>query len=103
MWPTAGSYPIPKGMEISGSAAWFSKADVGITVHRGESGEVEVHCWKVRFKWIGKQGMCFLGYDVATGRYSGSDQNEADGYSSAKYKAQPVKHWQDDDFDRQGF
>lgn len=64
-----GTYAVPKGMNISGSAAWFAKADVGITVHRGGEG-VEIHCWKARFKWIGQIGMCLLNYDVPTGRYS---------------------------------
>ena len=63
-----GTMPVPVGMHISGSAAWFAKADVGITVHRSTAG-VEVHCWKMRHKWIGKQGIEFLDYDVPTGRY----------------------------------
>jgi twinkle protein len=29
-----GKVPAPKGYDISGSAAWFAKADVGLTVHR---------------------------------------------------------------------
>ena len=31
---TDGEVPAPKGYDISGSAAWFAKADVGLTVHR---------------------------------------------------------------------
>jgi twinkle protein len=65
-----GSMPIPTGMSISGSASWFAKADLGITVHRGAGNEVEVHCWKSRFKWIGKQGAVPLNYDKLTGRYT---------------------------------
>ncbi|MAU90717.1 MAG: toprim domain-containing protein [Gammaproteobacteria bacterium TMED182] len=64
-----GTYPVPKGMSISGSAAWFAKADLGITVHRTED-DVEVHCWKCRFKWVGKQGVTNLNYDLLSGRYS---------------------------------
>ncbi len=63
-----GTYPVPKGMSISGSAAWFAKADCGITVHRlGE--HIEVHSWKCRFKWIGSVGSSKLTYDPVTGRY----------------------------------
>lgn len=64
--------PVPKGYDIAASAAWFSKADIGITIHRPKPNEPvsEVHVWKVRWKWIGKQGQTELGYDVATGRYS---------------------------------
>jgi twinkle protein len=54
-----GSVPPPKGYDISGSAAWFAKADLGITVHRPDparSPVSEIICWKCRFSWIGKQG-----------------------------------------------
>ncbi len=63
-----GTYPVPKGNEVSGSAAWFAKADIGVTVHRGEEG-TEIHCWKCRWKWIGKQGHTYIAYDLPTGRF----------------------------------
>jgi twinkle protein len=59
----------PKGQHISGSAAWFAKADMGVTVHRAGN-QTEVHVWKCRFKWVGKVGMVELNYDIPTGRYS---------------------------------
>ena len=85
-----GTYAIPKGMSISGSAAWFSKADIGLTVHRG-SGGVEIHCWKVRHKWIGKQGMAVLQYDVPTGRYF-------DGTPDGQWGAAPKNNLDDLEF-----
>lgn len=63
-----GTYPVPKGNEVSGSAAWFAKADIGVTIHRGDAG-TEVHCWKCRWKWVGKQGQTYLSYDLSTGRF----------------------------------
>ena len=63
-----GTYAVPKGMNISGSAAWFAKADLGITIHRTHHC-VEVHCWKSRFKWVGQQGVACLAYDMSNGRY----------------------------------
>ncbi len=63
-----GTYAVPKGMNISGSAAWFAKADLGITVHRTDEC-VEIHCWKSRFKWVGQQGVAALDYNLSTGRY----------------------------------
>lgn len=73
-----GKTPPPKGMSISGSAAWFAKCDLGITVHRsGNYGDhqPEIHCWKSRFKWVGRIGMVKLDYDVATGRFSDVHEN----------------------------
>jgi len=65
-----GTMPVVKGVHVSGSSAWFSKTDFGITVHRPHNkGPVEIHCWKARFKWEGQQGQTRLGYDVLTGRY----------------------------------
>ena len=73
-----GNYPVPKGYDISSSAAWFSKCDIGITVHRNfETDLVEVHCWKVRFKHLGKQGVAELRYDVRTGQYEETQDNWA--------------------------
>ncbi|MGA0128436.1 MAG: toprim domain-containing protein [Burkholderiales bacterium] len=66
---------VPKGQHISGSAAWFAKADMGVTVHRKRD-ETEVHVWKSRFKWVGSVGEVGLNYDIPTGRYS--DKFDAD-------------------------
>ena len=60
---------VPKGQHISGSAAWFAKADMGVTVHRNRD-QTEVHVWKSRFKWVGAVGEVELLYDLPTGRYS---------------------------------
>lgn len=65
-----GKLPTPTGMDISGSAAWFAKADFGITVSRDENGDTFVVVWKVRFKWLGETGSAHLKYDPVCGRYS---------------------------------
>ena len=81
--------PIPKGYDISGSAAWFSKADFGVTLARPwmhspivaddfgnkahlmqKDDSVEVHVWKCRFKWLGTVGTAKLQYCPANGCYS---------------------------------
>ena len=67
-----GKVPPPKGYDISGSAAWFAKADHGITVHRPDpvkSMLSEVHSWKCRFSWLGKQGKADLLYSTLTNTY----------------------------------
>ncbi len=68
-----GKVPPPKGYDISGSAAWFAKADHGLTVHRPDptrSVASEVHSWKSRFSWLGKQGQCTLMFSTITSTYS---------------------------------
>lgn len=67
-----GKVPAPKGYDISGSAAWFAKADVGLTVHRPDpvrTVESEIHVWKCRFSWVGKQGVTELDFDMLTSCY----------------------------------
>ena len=68
-----GKLPVPGGYDISGSAAWFAKADCGLTVHRQQDVnplEAQIHIWKVRFAWVGKQGETRLYYDIGTTRYN---------------------------------
>ena len=71
-----GKLPVPSLYDISGSANWVNKADVGIVVHRQlreEGGKTEIHVRKMRFKWVGKIGVATLAYDVATGTYHEPD------------------------------
>ncbi len=80
-----GLTAVPKGMNISGSAAFFAKADLGITVHR--VGDItEIHAWKVRFKWQGQVGMTRLKYDRASGIYSERNQVDYKGFTSFNRK-----------------
>ena len=67
-----GTVPPPKGYDIAGSARFFSKSDVGLTVHRtnpSESNVTEILVWKCRFSWVGAIGECELEYDKLTSRY----------------------------------
>ena len=61
--------PRPDGMAISGSMAWWAKADCGLTVHRTKTNDVEIAVWKCRFRWVGTQGETTLGYNKTTGTY----------------------------------
>ena len=64
--------PVPSLYDISGSANWANKADIGVVVHRDwreGSNAVEIYVKKVRFKSVGKTGVVSLDYDRATGRY----------------------------------
>jgi twinkle protein len=68
---TDGKIPVPGGYDISGSAAWFAKADCGITVHREKDDPLtaQIHVWKCRFAWVGKQGATNLIYNTSTTCY----------------------------------
>lgn len=61
--------PVPDGMSVSGSMAWWAKADCGLTVHRTMH-DVLIRVWKCRWRWVGKPGDASLMYDRATGCYN---------------------------------
>jgi twinkle protein len=60
--------------DISGSAHFRNKADNGLIVARDfanpDNPYVDIHTAKIRFRGIGKIGMCQLKYDKVTGGYS---------------------------------
>ena len=57
-----GSLPVPSLYDISGSANWTNKADVGIVVHRDpdDDTQAQIYVRKVRFKSVGKIGAATL-------------------------------------------
>lgn len=67
----AGEKLKPPGpYDISGSAHWFNKSDLGLTIDSPVSGAAEVICWKSRFRrWSSKNATARLNYAVITGRY----------------------------------
>lgn len=92
-----GSYAIPTGQNISGSASWFSKPDFGLTVHRDAEG-VQLHCWKSRFKWIAQIGKVDIKYDIPSGRYY--DPNHIEwGKTEAVANRDSMINWKDFEFD----
>jgi twinkle protein len=70
--PGSGNALPPGPYDISSSAHWYNKADIGITVHSPGDGRAEIHLWKARFskRWGKKGSMAALDVDVLTGRYS---------------------------------
>jgi twinkle protein len=68
-----GGLPVPTLYDISGSANWTNKADIGIVVHRDPEKDptrADIYLRKVRFKSVGKIGVASLRWDPATGRYA---------------------------------
>lgn len=66
-------YPIPTLYDISGSAHFFNKADMGISVYRDKSdgkNYTQVHVQKVRFRECGGIGTAELRFDWRSGKYS---------------------------------
>lgn len=67
-----GAIPVPTPYDISGSAAWFNKADNCLTVSRDKADPlkpVDIHVQKIRFREVGQLGLVQLNYNRVNGRY----------------------------------
>jgi twinkle protein len=61
---------VPGGYDISGSANWYNKCDLGLTIHVHEPGKAELHVWKSRrHRWATTGHRARMDFDQATGRY----------------------------------
>ena len=68
-----GTYPVPTGYDVAGSAHFFNKADNIIAIHRDKANPQspnEIHVQKIRNKWLGELGTGHLYWDEGSGRYT---------------------------------
>lgn len=65
-----GKYPIPSLYDISDSAHWYNKADVGIVVHRPDERTLARVAKSRYHSEIGEPGDVYLHFCMETGRYS---------------------------------
>lgn len=75
----AGEKPSAPGpYQISGSAHWANKTDLGITVHQPDDieGGADIHLWKARYsRWGRKGAVAKMLVDLRIGHYSGTGSN----------------------------
>lgn len=73
-----GNYPTPDMYSISDGAMWRNKADYGCVVHRPDitQNRVEIHWQKRKYKWMGTPGIRTMDYDIPTGRFKATDEDE---------------------------
>ena len=68
--PISGKYPVPTMYDISGSAAFFNKADFGLAIERDRAqGVTRVHVQKVKFRHLGQPGVASFQYNTHCGRF----------------------------------
>lgn len=92
-----GTYAMPEGYDISGSAHWFNGVDLGVTIHRApplipemdgdettgewipdpKSSRVLIRVWKKKnHRVMGKPGDAYASFDSNTNRYSAAEHWE---------------------------
>lgn len=66
-----GKMPIPMGDDIADSRFYYTKAHIGLTVHRPDlkTDETELHCWKSKDSLYSATGMTPLRFNKLTRRY----------------------------------
>ena len=68
--PLTKQFPVPTMYDISGSAAFFNKADFGIAIERDRArGVTRVHVQKVKFRHLGQPGVASFQYNTCCGRF----------------------------------
>ena len=69
--PQTKQFPVPTMYDISGSAAFFNKADFGIAIERDRTrGVTRVHVQKVKFRHLGQPGVASFQYNTCCGRFT---------------------------------
>lgn len=64
-----GKYEIPGLYDISGSAAWYNKADIGLSMYKDEPGKNTLYVQKVKFKFWGEPASIQMTWNQENGRY----------------------------------
>jgi len=65
-----GKYDVPGLYDISGSANFYNKADIGLSMYKEEPGKNTLVVQKVKFKFWGEVGQISLNWNQDNGRYS---------------------------------
>ena len=69
--PASGKYPVPTMYDISGSAAFFNKADFGIAIERDRQRDItRVHVQKVKFRHLGEPGVASFRFSTHNSRFN---------------------------------
>ena len=85
-----GKYEVPTGYDVGDSSYHYNKPDNGLTVHRNrETGQTEVHRWKVRFRYTGQEGVDYFKFNLATNVFTSAEKLN-DGSDKTKFKGQPL-------------
>lgn len=67
--PDSDGYEVPGLYDISGSANFFNKADIGLCMYKEGDGKNTLVVQKVKFKFWGHTGQVALNWNQSNGRY----------------------------------
>lgn len=89
--PNTQQTAVPDMYDISGSAAFYAKADYGLVVERNRPNNVtRIHVKKVKFKHLGDKGIATFVYNSLNGRFTECTELPGKmGAGSIEFKPQP--------------
>lgn len=86
-----GTYEVPTGYDVGDSSHYYNAPDNGVTVYRNrETNQTEIHFWKIRFRFSGKEETDYFKFDIANSIYSPT-QKINDGTDKEKFIKQPYE------------
>jgi twinkle protein len=86
-----GAYEVPTGYDVGDSSHYYNAPDNGVTVYRNrETNQTEIHFWKIRFRFSGKEETDYFRFDIANSIYSPT-QKINDGSDKEKFVKQPYE------------
>lgn len=76
--PGSERYPVPTMYDISGSAAFYNKADFGISIERDRTqGITRIHVLKVKYRHLGHPGVASFRYNTQNGRLTPFEESKS--------------------------
>jgi twinkle protein len=82
----AGRPIVPDLSNISGSAHYYNKTDMGLTIYRDfDTADITLYVNKVKFKHLGKLGRVTMKWNSASGRYQEKISVEMDGWDDSNW------------------
>lgn len=82
-------FDVPSLYSMSGSADFVNMVDNGFVVQRSQGADndiTEIHINKVRSKYEGSTGICYLRYNTETGRFAPREEEHAQYSFDTKFK-----------------
>lgn len=92
-----GKYEVPGLYDINGSANWYNKADIGLSMYKNENLSNTLNIQKVKFKFWGSVGSIDYSWNPKNGRYDEFGEDSTSWIAEKQKQSEAVftPHWQE--------
>jgi twinkle protein len=92
-------YKVPTLYDISGSANFYNKADIGLCMYKEATGQNTLSVQKVKFKWWGRPDVVQYTWNPENGRYSDRGDDLTNWLLKKENKPTPINFYEREDSD----